>query len=132
MAQPQPQPSGGRAEGGLARFTFRTVALIIGLIGTVLALIVNILYSLFHVLGRVTGISADASHFWWGLLCCLLALVGSFLAPVIPIVAAILLLGTGIWFFFLVGWWAVIASPFLIVAAILTFSNRPVRVPGVA
>jgi hypothetical protein len=121
----------GRPGGGVVRFTFRSIALIIGLVGTVLAFIVNLLYSLFHVLGRVSGISADPSHFWWGLLCCLLALVGSFLAPIIPLAAAVLLLGTGIWFFFIVGWWAVIASPFLIVAAILTFSNRPVKgVPG--
>lgn len=127
MAQAQPN------EGStLERLTFRTIALIVGLIGTVLAFIVNLLYSLFHVLGRVSGISNDPSHFWWGLLVVLLALIGSFLAPVFAIGAAILLLGTGIAFFFIVGWWAVIASPFLIVAAILTFSNRRVRVPGTA
>ncbi len=117
---------------GLARLTFRTIALIIGLVGTVLAFIVNLLYSLFHVLGRVTGITNDPSHFWWGLLVCLIALIGSFLAPVVPLAAAVLLLGAAIWFFFIVGWWAIIASVFLIVAAILTFSNRPVRVPGAA
>lgn len=122
----------GGTGGGLARFTFRTIALIIGIVGTVLAFIINILYSLAHVLGRVAGISNDPSHFWWGLLVVLLALVGSFLAPIIPIAAAVLLVGTGIAFFFIVGWWAVIASPFLFVAAIMTFSNRPVKVPGVA
>jgi hypothetical protein len=125
----QARESGG---GGLERLTFRTIALIIGLVGTVLAFIVNLLYSLFHTLARVTGISNDVSHFWWGLLVVLLALVGSLLAPVVPLAAAVLLLGTGIAFFFIVGWWAVIASPFLIVAAILTFSNRKVRVPGTA
>lgn len=117
--------------GGIVRFTFRSIALIIGIVGTILVLIVNILYSLVHVLGRVSGISNDPSHFWWGMLVFLLALIGSFLAPIIPIASAILLLGTGIWFFFIVGWWAVIAAPFLFVAAILTFSNRPVKgVPG--
>ncbi|HEY7357350.1 MAG TPA: hypothetical protein VH590_12815, partial [Ktedonobacterales bacterium] len=65
--------------GGLERFTFRTIALIIGIVGTVIAFIINILYSLAHVLGHVAGISDDPSHFWWGLLCVLLALVGSFL-----------------------------------------------------
>ncbi|HEU5368610.1 MAG TPA: hypothetical protein VFU69_09105 [Ktedonobacterales bacterium] len=120
------------SRGGVARFTLRTIALIIGIVGTVIAFIINILYSLAHVLGQVAGISNDPSHFWWGLLCVLLALVGSFLAPILPLVAAILLVGTGVWFFFIVGWWAVIASPFLFVAALLTFSNRKVRVPGTA
>ena len=124
--QPTNQPGGG-----LERFTFRTIALIIGLVGTVLAFIINLLYSLFHVLGRVSGITNDPSHFWWGLLVVILALIGSFLAPVFPWGAAVLLLGTGIAFFFIVGWWAIIASVFLIVAAILTLSNRRVRVPGV-
>ena len=120
------------SRGGVGRFTLRTIALIIGIVGTVIAFIINILYSLAHVLGRVAGIAADPTHFWWGLLVVLLALVGSFLAPILPIVAAILLVGTGIAFFFIVGWWAVIASPFLFVAALMTFSNRRVRVPGTA
>jgi hypothetical protein len=120
------------SRGGVARFTLRTIALIIGIVGTVIAFIINILYSLAHVLGRVAGIANDPTHFWWGLLVVLLALVGSFLAPILPVVAALLLVGTGIAFFFIVGWWAVIASPFLFVAALLTFSNRKVRVPGTA
>jgi hypothetical protein len=119
-------------EGGLERFTFRTIALIIGFVGAVLAFIVNILYSLAHVLGRVSGITNDPSHFWWGLLVVIIGAVGAFLAPIVPLAAAVLLLGAGIAFFFIVGWWAVIATPFLIVAAILTFSNRKVRVPGTA
>ncbi len=118
--------------GTVARFTFRTIALIVGLIGTVLAFIIDILYSLVHVLGRVTGITADQSHFFWGLLVVLVALAGSLLAPIFAWLAAVLLLAAGIAFFFIVGWWAIIASVFLFVAAILTFSNRRVNVPGVA
>ena len=121
-----------QSSGGLERFTFRTIALIVGLIGTVLAFIVDILYSLVHVLGRVAGFTNDTSHFFWGLLVVLVALGGSFLAPVVPILSAIMLLAAGIGFFFVVGWWAVIASPFLIVAAVLTFSNRPVKIPQTA
>jgi hypothetical protein len=118
--------------GGVGRFALRTIALIIGIVGTVIAFIINILYSLLHVLGEVAGVASDPTHFWWGLLVVLLALVGSFLAPILPVVAAVLLVGTGIAFFFIVGWWAVIASPFLFVAALMTFSNRRVRVPGTA
>jgi hypothetical protein len=34
--------------------------------------------------------------------------------------------------FFVVGWWALIVSPFFLVAAALTFSNRRVDIPGTA
>jgi hypothetical protein len=121
-----------QSSGGLERFTFRTIAMIVGLIGTLIALIIDVLYSLVHVLGKVSGFTNDTSHFFWGLFVVLVALGGSFLAPVLPILAAIMLLGAGIGFFFVVGWWAVIASPFLFVAAILTFSNRRVRLPETA
>ncbi len=118
--------------GGVARFTFRTAALVVGLVGTVLALIVVLLYTIFHVFGQVAGISNDTTHFWWGLVVVLLALSGSLLAPILPIVAAAMLAVAGIALFFIVGWWALIVSPFLLVAALMTFSNRRVNIPGVA
>jgi hypothetical protein len=117
-------------EGGLARFTMRTIALIVGLVGTVLALIIDILYSLVHVLGRIAGITADSGHFFYGILVVLGALAGSLLAPINATLAAVLLLAAGIGFFFVVGWWAIIASVFLFVAAALTFSNRRVKIPA--
>jgi hypothetical protein len=118
------------SRGTVGRFTLRTIAMIVGLIGVVVALIIDILYSLIHVLGRVAGITNDSSHFFYGLLVVLIGLGGSFLAPIVPLLAAVMLLGAGIGFFFVVGWWAFLASPFLIVAALLTFSNRPVKIPG--
>lgn len=120
----------GEGEGGLARFTLRTAALIVGLVGTVLALIVNILYSLLHVLGRIVGVANDSGHFFWGLLIVLVGLAGSLLAPIFPILSAVLLVAAGIGFFFVVGWWAFIVSPFFLVAAALTFSNRPINIPA--
>ncbi len=125
MAQPQ-------RGGFLERFTFRALAAIVGLLGTVLALLINILYSLSHVLGRASGITSNPSHFWWGIVVVIVAFIGSCLAPVFAIGAAILLLATGIAFFFVVGWWAVIASIFLFLAALLCFSNRRARMPGAA
>ncbi|HEY7125489.1 MAG TPA: hypothetical protein VH540_16155 [Ktedonobacterales bacterium] len=118
--------------GKLGRFTMRTIAMIVGLIGTALALIIDILYSLVHVLGRVAGMSDDTTHFFYGLIVVLVALGGSFLTVISPIVASIMLLAAGIAFFFIVGWWAIIASVFLFVAALLTFSNRRVNIPGTA
>jgi hypothetical protein len=116
--------------GGVARLTFRTIATIVGLIGAVVALVVTILYTLAHVLGRIAGVNTDHSHFWWGLLVILIGAVGAFTAPLLPIPSAIMLLGAGVAFFFIVGWWALIASPFLIVAGLLAFSNRRVNVAG--
>ena len=118
--------------GKVARFTMRTIAMIVGLIGTVLALIIDILYSLVHVLGKVAGMANDSTHFFYGLIVVLVALGGSFLTVISPIIAAIMLLGAGIAFFFIVGWWAIIASVFLFVAALLTISNRRVNIPGMA
>ena len=115
--------------GGVARFTMRTVALVVGIVGTILALIINILYSLAHVLGRISGITQNSGHFFYGLLVVLVALGGSLLAPVNPILAGAMLAVAGIAFFFVVGWWAIIASIFLFVAALLTFSNRKVNIP---
>lgn len=118
--------------GGLARFTFRTIALIVGVIGAIIALVINILYSLTHVLGRAAGIATDSTHFFWGIFVILVATVGAFLAPILPLASGLMLLGAGIAFFFIAGWWALFASPFLFVAALLTISNRRVSIPGTA
>ena len=116
---------------GVARFSLRAIAMIVGLIGAVLVLIINILYNLLNLLGSIAGISNDSGHFVLGLFIALLGAVGAFLAPILPVVAAIILLVAGVAFFFAVGWWALIASPFLIVAGLMTFSNKRVNLPGV-
>jgi hypothetical protein len=104
----------------------RIIALILGLVGVVIAFIINLLYSSFHVLGRTFGITADQSHFFWGLTVILIGLVGSVLAPFIPTVAAVLLVVAGIAFFFIAGWWALLASPFLLIAAFMAYRySRP-------
>ncbi len=119
-----------RNTGGVVRFSLRTIGMIIGLVGAVLGLIVQLLYSTFHVLGRVAGVAADSSHFFGGIFLLLIGTVGAFMAPVLPIVSSVLLVIAGIGFFFAVGWWALIVSPFFLVAAVLVFSNQRVGVPG--
>jgi hypothetical protein len=95
--------------------------MIIGLIGVVIAFFVNLLYSSLHVLGRVAGITNDQTHFFWGLFVIGIGLVGSIFALFIPTVAMVLLLVAGIAFFFIAGWWALLASPFFLVAAFLAY-----------
>jgi len=97
----------------------RIAALLIGLLGVVIAFVINLLYSSLHVLGRVTGITDDQSHFFWGLFVILIGLIGSVCALFIPTVGVVLLVVAGIAFFFIAGWWALLASPFLLVAAFL-------------
>lgn len=122
------QASSGKGAAG--RIAMRTIALIIGLVGTALALIVDILYALAHVLGQVAGVTNDTAHFFYGLIVVLVGLSGSLLAPILPLVAAVMLIAAAIAFFFIVGWWALIASPLLLIAAALTFSNRRVNLSG--
>jgi len=122
------QPNGGR--GRFAQFSLRTIALIIGLVGTAFALVVTLLYTVFHILGQIAGITQDSAHFLAGLLVVLMGVAGSLMAPILPLFAGLLLLIAGVAFFWVVGWWALIVSPFLLVAAALTLSNRRVSLPA--
>jgi hypothetical protein len=107
----------------MMQFTMRTLAMITGLFGTVIAFLINLLYSTFHVLARVTGITANQSHFFFGLLVVLIGFIGSLAVLLTPIVGGVLLLVAGIAFFFIVGWWALLASPFLLIAAALAYRH---------
>jgi predicted membrane protein len=69
----------------------RTLALVTGLFGVVVAFVINLFYSFLHVLGRVTGITNDQSHFFWGLFVILIGLIGSLFALFIPTVGVVLL-----------------------------------------
>jgi hypothetical protein len=111
----------------MLKLAARTVALIIGLLGVVLAFIINLLYSSLHVLARITGITNDQSHFIWGLIVVFIGLFGSLFVLFIPTVGVVLLLVAGIAFFFIAGWWALLASPFLLIAALLAYRHSRVQ-----
>jgi hypothetical protein len=107
----------------VVQFSTRILALITGLVGVVIAFIVNLLYSSLHVLSRVNGIVSSPSHFFFGLLVILIGLIGSVLVLFAPIVGAVLLAVAGIAFFFIAGWWALFASPFLLIGAVLAYEH---------
>ncbi|HEX6482499.1 MAG TPA: hypothetical protein VF043_26955 [Ktedonobacteraceae bacterium] len=111
----------------MVQFSERTLAMLVGLLGVVIAFFINILYSTFHVLARVAGISNDKSHFFWGLLVVLIGFVGSLLVMFRPMVGAVLLVVAAIAFFFIVGWWALLASPFMLIGAALAFKHTRAR-----
>jgi hypothetical protein len=102
----------------------RTLGMIVGLIGTVIAFIVDLLYGIFHVLGLVANVTNDTFHFWWGMLIVIVALAASLLGLINGVAAMVLLAACGVAFFFVVGWWALFASPFLFLAAILMYAGR--------
>jgi hypothetical protein len=122
----------GTGRGQWARFSLRTIAFIWGAIGAVLALIVDvdIRYTSVHAVRQIAGVPGDSAHFLYGLLAVIAGLAGASLAPIAPLMAGLMLAVVGIGFFFIVGWWALIASPFFLVAALLTLSNRRASVPA--
>src|SRR5260221_10363027 len=105
----------------MMQFTMRTLAMITGLFGTVIAFLINILYSTFHVLARVTGITANQSHFFFGFIVVLIGFIGSLAVLLTPFLGGVLLLGAGASFFFFLGLWALLASPLLLYLAFLAF-----------
>jgi hypothetical protein len=107
-----------------AQIASRALILTLGIIGAVVAGIVATLYSLLHVLGRITGITDNSSHFFIGLALAVAGLIGAFTAIGSPSVGAALLAVAGIGLFFVVGWWALLAAPFLLAAAFLAYRNR--------
>jgi hypothetical protein len=106
------------------QFGLRMLGMIVGLVGTIIAFVIDLLYGIFHVLGLVVNVSNDTFHFWWGMLIVLVALAASLLGMINGVAAMVLLAACGVAFFFVVGWWALFASPFLFLAAILMYVGR--------
>lgn len=106
------------------QLALRLIGMIIGFGAAVIMLIVNILYSLSHVLGRMAGITADSSHFWLGLLVTIVGFVGALLAPFSWGASVLLMLVATVAFFFLVGWWAIIPAIFFVISMLLVYRDR--------
>lgn len=107
------------------RFIARILALILGLVGSAIALIVNISYSTFH---HVMGILGDATltrtHGFIGFLLVVVGAIASFVALFQPLVAAVLLLVVGIALFFVIKGFAILSILFFVLAAIFAFLGR--------
>lgn len=115
----------------MVQFSIRVLAMISGIFGAIIAFLTNLLYSTFHMLGRVSGITNDKSHFFYGLLVVLVSLIGSVLVPFAPIIGVVLLVIATIAFFFVVGWWAILAAIFFLIAAALAFRHSRERAHAV-
>lgn len=98
---------------------YRIIMWLLGVIGAAAALAINIIYSTSTRFQSVVGMHPDTSHGWLGLGCAILAFIGACLLLFrfsIP-AGVVLLVIAGIGFFFVVGAWALLASPQMFVAA---------------
>jgi len=99
--------------------------MVFGLVGVVIAAIVNVFYStIHHTMGALGDSSLDRTHGGIGFLLVLIGAVGAFTALVSPSVAIVLLLGAGIGMFFIVKGYAVFSVLFFLIAALLAFMAR--------
>jgi cell division protein FtsW (lipid II flippase) len=87
-------------------------------------LIIDILYSLAHVISRVSGYPTDTSHFFIGLIVTIIGVVGAFLADPLPTASVVLMLIAAVAFFFLVGAWAIIPGIVFLIAIVIVFFDR--------
>lgn len=109
------------------RTVLRFAALIIGVIGALDGLVVNVLVSTYHTVARALGGIADPSHGVIGALLCLLAIVGAGVAVRTPLVGGIILLVAGFGLFFALHWWALLAAPQIIIAGVLALADQGVQ-----
>lgn len=114
----------------MLRISARVLALILGVIGAICALIINIVYSTGRHVNNIVFNGDATSHGFIGLLLVLVGLVGAIVTPLLPIAGAVLMAIAGIGFFFIVGWWALLlASPLLLIGAGIAFNARRETIP---
>jgi hypothetical protein len=108
--------------GMVVRGVFRVVAAIIGAIGALILIIVNSIISAKHA---ILGSSVPQSHGVVGLLAFVVGALGVIATLINPRVGAALMAVAGLGFIYVAGWGAVFATPFLVLAAVVAFLDRP-------
>jgi hypothetical protein len=110
---------------GILREFGRFTALIFGLIGSALALIILILWSTIHTaIGAFQNSPAGDNRVGWGLLLIGIAALASVLALFLDRISTILFLIAGIGLFWVISGWAVIPLIFFLIAAFFAFLDR--------
>jgi len=109
------------------RISLRFLGMCFGIAGAVVAFVVNALYSFFHMLGRVSGITADQSHLFIGSGLAIVAAIGAVMALGLPELGALLMAVVAVAFFWIIGWWAILPLPLLLAGAVLAFQGRRER-----
>ncbi len=107
------------------QLVLRFLATIIGVVGALVALIVDIVASGVHALN-----GGPQSHGFVGFLLFLVGLIGAFIAIPFPVVAGLFMLVAGLGYIYVAGWGALIASPLLLIAAFLAYRDRNKEEPA--
>jgi hypothetical protein len=102
-----------------AHSTMRTYAMATGLYGTAVAIIIDTLYSVFHVLWPVTSKSDSSIYFLLELVLVVLATAGSFVMAAHAHLGAFLVVLAVLGAFVILGWWALLIAPLWLLAAFL-------------
>jgi hypothetical protein len=97
----------------------RTYAMAAGLYGTAVAIIMDALYSVFHVLWPATSTSDSSLYFLLELGLIMLATAGSFVVAAHARLGAFALLLAVAGAFVILGWWALLIAPLWLLAAFL-------------
>lgn len=102
------------------KIAMRMLATIIGVVGSIVALIVSISAS---VLKDLTG-NHNQAHGFVGLLLVVISFIGALVAVPFPVVAAVLMLVGGLGMIYVAGAGAIIGAPLLLIAAVLAYMDR--------
>ena len=106
------------------QFTPRICAVIAGLFGTAVSIVVYALYSIFLVLGPVTSQTDSSFAFALELGAILLAAAGSCLILIKAPLGTVFLVAAELGSFLVMGWLALLTAPLWLLAAFLPFFDR--------
>ncbi|HEX3271008.1 MAG TPA: hypothetical protein VHR15_10200 [Ktedonobacterales bacterium] len=110
---------------GILREFGRITAMIIGLIGSAIALVIVLAWEAFHLTSVLVGGTTDSSsRTGWGLLLVGIAALASILALFLDRISSILFLIAGIGLFWVISGWAVIPLIFFLIAAFFAWLDR--------
>jgi hypothetical protein len=102
------------------KIALRLLATIIGIVGSIVALIVSISAS---VIKDATG-NHNQAHGFVGLLLVVISFIGALIAVPFPVTAALLMLIGGLGMIYVAGFGAIIGAPLLLIAAALAYMDR--------
>jgi hypothetical protein len=102
-------------------FTTQVYAMAAGLYGTAIAIVIDALISVFHILSVPGGAVDSFTHFLLGLGLIMLAAAGSYIVPASRHLASLLLVVAACGLFLVLGQWAILAAPLLLLAALLAY-----------
>lgn len=112
----------------ILKLTGRVVAMIVGIVGSLLALLVTtitvVAYHLNQLFDTSGLLDTRRSHGFVGLLSFVVGIIGSLLALLFPSTAAVLLLIAGLAMVYVAGGWGVVPLVVLGLAALLAFLDR--------